>query len=170
MFANQIRDIQVPLEEYPRVRREATLRDAFEVLRAGYQTGRRYRHVLVLDAGDRLVGILGMRDILRGVFPDYLKPEDHHRYQGMSGDVAGLAGIWQATCKEQCPASAAKPVAAFMAEVPTSVAPDSPIALAAYLMAAHNTSMLPVVDRQRVIGVCRIIDVFNEASEAVLHD
>ncbi len=170
MFANQVRDSLVPLDEYPRVKKEATLRNAFEVLRAGYQTGRRYRHVLVLDAGDRLVGILSMRDILRGVFPDYLKPEDHHSYQGTSGDVAGLASIWQATCQEQCPASAAKPVAGFMAAVPSSVTPDSPIALAAYLMVAHDTSMLPVVENQRVIGVCRIIDVFNEASEVVLHD
>jgi CBS domain-containing protein len=170
MFANQVRDILVPLDEYPKVGTTSTLLDAFKVLRAGYQTGRRYRHVLVLDAGDRLVGILSMRDILRGIFPDYLRPEDHQRYQGMSGDVGGLAAIWQATCEEQCPASAAKPVSGFMAAVPSSVTPDSPIALAAYLLVAYDTSMLPVVENQRVVGVCRIIDVFNEASEAVLHD
>ena len=170
MFANQVRDILIPLDEYPKVHEEATLRDAFMVLREGYRRGRRFRHVLVLDRQERLIGILGMRDILRGVFPDYLKPENHLRFEGALNDVAGLASIWQDTCQEQCAAAANKPVRSFMGAIPDIITPDSPIALAAYLMVAHNTSMLPVVEAQRVVGVCRIIDVFNEASEAVLHD
>jgi len=46
---------------------------------------------------------------------------------------------------------------------------SDPITLAAYFMVIHNTSMLPVVDDNRVVGVVRVIDVFNEASKAVLH-
>ncbi|MCK7577517.1 MAG: hypothetical protein MZV65_18065 [Chromatiales bacterium] len=55
-----------------------------------------------------------------------------------------------------------------MSAVPTEVKLDDPITLAAYLMVAHETSMLPVTDGGKVVGSVRMIDVFNEASKAVL--
>lgn len=170
MIANQVRDILVPLDEYPTVHEDATLRDAFASLRAGREAGRRYRHVLVLDGQERLIGVIGMRDLLHGLFPDYLRAGEHSHYQGAAGDLGSLASIWRDTCQEQCPVAAGNPVRGFMAPVPATIGPDDPITLAAYLLVSHGASMLPVVEHGRVIGTCRMTDVFNEACKAVLHD
>jgi CBS domain-containing protein len=170
MIANQIRDILVPLDEYPRVHEDATLRDAFAALREGQAAGRRYRHVLVLNPREQLVGLVGIVDLLHGLFPDFLRAGEHSRHEGMDSDLASLALIWQETCREQCPQAAGKPVREFMGAVKATVAIDAPITLAAYLMVTHHASMLPVTEGDRVVGVCRVIDVFNEACEAVLHD
>lgn len=169
MIANEIREILVPIDEYPRVHEDATLRDAFAALREAQATGRRYRHVLVLDDHERLIGLIGMHDLLHGLFPDYLLAGEHSRFEGAADDLASLTSIWRDTCLEQCPQAAGKPVRGFMGPVKATVAVDAPITLAAYLLVHHHASMLPVTEGARVVGVCRMIDVFNEACEAVLH-
>jgi CBS domain-containing protein len=40
---------------------------------------------------------------------------------------------------------------------------------AAYLMVAHGADMLPVLEGERVVGVVRIVDVFNHAATEVLN-
>jgi CBS domain-containing protein len=165
-----IRDIYIPLAEYPHIRDTAILRDAYAVLHDAYKTGKRFRRMLVLDAHDQLVGVLGIRDLLRGVFPDYLRTGEHHHFQGAQPDVPALTLIWQETCATQCKEAARKPISGFMGAVPDTVKLSDPITLAAYLMVIHDTSMLPVVDGSKVVGVVRIIDVFNTASTVVLHD
>lgn len=170
-LSHTIRGICVPLAEYPHVLDTASLRDAFVVLHQGYATGRRFRHVLVLNERNQLVGLLGMRDILRGLFPDYLRGRDlAHHAEGPIPDFPALTLIWAETCHTQCKEAARKPVKGFMGPVPVKVAIDDPITKAAYLLVIHDTSMLPVVDGEHLAGVVRMIDVFNEAAKAVLHD
>ena len=170
-MSRTIREICVPLAEYPHIREDAIFRDAFSVLHAGFVAGQRFRHVLVLNAKDQLVGLLGMRDILRGMFPDYLRTHEMtSRHQGLLPDFPALTLIWAETCHTQCKEAAGKPVKGFMAPVPARVGLDDPITKAAYLMVIHDVSILPVVDGDRVAGVVRMIDVFNEAAKAVLHD
>lgn len=170
MIANQIGDIMVPLDEYPKIHEDASLRDAFLALRQGREAGHRYRHVLVLNPRDQLIGLVGMRDLLYGLFPNYLRVDQRTRFEGATDDLAALTSIWRDTCLEQCPIAAAHPVRDCMGPVPTTIAINAPITLAAYLMVSQGSSMLPVLDGDRVVGVCRMTDVFNEASKAVLHD
>jgi len=170
MLDNLVRDILVPLTDYPSIRDSATLRDAFAVLQDAFARGKRYRHLLVLDDVDQLVGVLGVRDILRGVFPDYLRTGEHHHFEGVQPDVPALTLIWQETCATQCKEAALHPIKDFMAAVPDTVKLNDPITLAAYLMVVHDSNILPAVDDHRVVGVVRIIDVFKQASQAVLHD
>jgi CBS domain-containing protein len=169
-FSTTIRDIYHPLAEYPHIRDTAILQEAFAVLHGAYSTGKRFRHLLVLDAQDHLVGVLDIHDLLHGLFPDYLRAGEHQHFEGAQPEFPALTLIWQETCATQCKEAAQNPIKGFMAPVPPSVKLGDPITLAAYLMVIHNSSVLPVVDDGRVAGVVRVIDVFNEASKAVLHD
>jgi CBS domain-containing protein len=165
-----IQDILVPLAEYPHLRDTSTLRDAFTTLKEGFASGKRFRHVLVLNDKGQLVGILGIRDILRGMFPEYLRTREHARHEAPIPDFPALTLIWAQTCETQCPVAADKMVADFMATVPGKVDANDPITKAAYLLVTHDTSMLPVVDGKKLVGVVRMVDVFNEAAKVVLHD
>lgn len=168
-LSQTIRDICVPLSEYPHIPETATLRDAFEALHTGFASGRRYRHVLVLNADRQLIGLLGMRDILRGLFPDYLRSQElGHHAQGPVPDFPALTLIWAETFHTQCREAARKPVSGFMGDIPATVAIDDPITKAAYLLVIHDVSMLPVLQGTNLVGVVRMIDVFNQAAKAVL--
>lgn len=169
-LSTTIREIYIRLAEYPNIRDTASLKDAFAVLQSAYSTGKLYRHILVLDGRDQLVGLLGIHDLLHGLFPDYLRAGEHQRFEGAQPDFPALTLIWQETCATQCKEAARNPVKGFMGAVPPAVKPGDPVTLAAYLMVTHKSGVLPVVDGGRVVGVVRIIDVFNEASKAVLHD
>jgi CBS domain-containing protein len=170
-FSRTIRDIYIPLAEYPNIRDSASLKDVFAVLHGAYASGKRFRHILVLNEQGHLVGLLGIRDLLRGLFPDYLRAGEKSHFEGAQADVPALTLIWQETCMTQCKEAARHPIKGFMAPVPARVKLDDPITMAAYLMVGHDTSMLPVTDSAgRVVGAVRMIDVFNEASKAVLHD
>lgn len=164
-----IREICVPLAEYPNLRDNATLRDAFAVLHAGFASGKRFRHVLVLNDRDELVGILGIRDMLRGMFPDYLRTREHAHHEGPIPDFPALTHIWAETCETQCPDAAHHPISGFVRPVPGKVGIDDPITKAAYLLVIHDISMLPVVEGEHLVGVVRMIDVFNQAAKVVLH-
>ena len=170
-LSRTVREIMVPLAEYPFIRVNDRFIDAFRAIHEGYRSGRRFRHVLVLNEQDQLVGLLGLRDILHGLFPDYLRSRElHHHAEGPTPDFPALTLIWADTCATQCPEAAKKPIGEFMAAVPARLKADDPITKAAYLMVIHDTSMLPVVEDTRLVGVARVIDVFNEAAETVLHD
>jgi CBS domain-containing protein len=169
-LSRTIRDICVPKAEYPQLPDTASLRDAFVVLRKGYVTGRRYRHLLILNERHELVGVLGIRDILRGLMPDYLRTEELGRYQAPVPDFPALTLIWAETCRTQCKEAAKKSVRGFMGPVPATLHMDDPITKAAYLMVIHDTNILPVIEGERLVGVARAIDVFNEAGRMVLDD
>jgi CBS domain-containing protein len=170
MFKRHIQDILVPLSAYPNILDTATLRDAFAALKNGEMGDKHYRHILVLNDLKQLVGMLGLHDIIHGLFPDYLSTGKLGHFDGTQPDFPALTLIWQETCSTQFKEAANKPVREFMAPVPNTVKPDDPITLAAYLMVKHGSDVLPVVDKQQVIGVVRIPDVFEIASRAVLHD
>lgn len=130
-LSSPVREVYVPLAEYPHVGEDARLRDAFVSLREGLTSGRRYRHVLVLNDRRELVGILGMRDILRGLFPDFLRSEAlGHHVQGPVPDFPSLTLIWAETSQQQCQAAARRPVREFMGPVPARVGVEDPIAKA----------------------------------------
>jgi len=150
------------------IRSNATLRDAFAALRK-YQVdpNHTYRHILVLDETDRLVGQLGMHDLLRGLLPDFL--QEHGQFEGAQPDHSSLAMIWQDTCDTQCRKTADKPVRSYMGTVKNKVKQDDSLTLAAYFMASSSTSILPVIEDNRVIGVVHLFDVFNAARNVLPH-
>ena len=167
-----VKQLMIPLAEYPHIREDAALRDAFAVIEEGLEKkGMRFRHVLVLDETNRLLGLLGLRDILRGVFPEFLRATlpGQSRAEMVLPQYSALATLWQDTFHEHCREQMQKPVGPHVVPVAATVSPEDPVTKAAYLMVFTDASMLPVVDDGKVVGVIRLIDVFNAATRVVLH-
>ena len=171
MIAADVREILVPLAEYPHIAQTATVREAFALLHKRHMAaGWRYRHLLVFDPNETLVGVIGLSDLLRALMPEYLKASSAQHFAGTPPDPSSLCLLWQDSFDAQCQHVAEASVEQYMAPVPDTVQVDDPLCRAAYLMVAHQTDMLPVLDGERVVGVVRIVDVFNQAAAAVLHD
>jgi CBS domain-containing protein len=164
---SSVRDHFTPLAEYPHVRENVTLRDVFAELKAKYDSADNFRSVLVLDAENRLLGTLGVHDLLHALLPDYLQ-QTPTRYEGDPGDISSLATLWQEDCRENCRKAAAGPIAAHVRPVRAVLAPDDPLAKAFYLFATKPVKVLAVIEGHRVIGVLRRYDVVNEVLKAVL--
>ena len=171
MIASQVLDIFVPLAELPYIAHDASVREAFAVLQEKHLTaGWRFRHLLVFDSGERLVGLLGIRDLLRALMPDYLKATAAQHIAGTVPDDTDLSILWQDSFVAQCRQANEVQVRNCMALVHDTVQIDDPLTRAAYLMISNSVDMLPVLDGEKVVGVVRIVDVFNQAAAMVLHD
>ena len=149
MIAADVRAILVPLAEYPHIAQTATVREAFAVLHERHMAaGWRYRHLLVFDPNETLVGVIGLSDLLRALMPEYLKASATEHFAGSQPDARSLSLIWQDSFDAQCRHVAEARVEQYMAPVPDTVQVDDPLCRAAYLMVAHQTDMLPVAGRR----------------------
>lgn len=170
MIANQIKDILVPIAEFPRIRQDATLREAFALLHKQHTSGGwRYRHMLVFDAANTVVGVLSLQDLLRALMPDYIKATMTTQHAAAQPVDASLSLLWQESFPAQCRQAAEIAVASCMTEIRYTVQASKPLTCAAYLMIAHQVHMLPVLENEQVVGVVRIVDIFNQAAAEVLH-
>lgn len=170
MITGTVRDILVPVAEFPRIAHDASLKDAYALLHRQHTSGGwRYRHMLVFDGESKVVGIIGLIDLLRALMPDYIRATlSQHAYSGAMVADASLSLLWQESFPAQCRQMAEVSVASHMTPVRHSVRTDDPITRAAYLMIAHQVHMLPVLEDGVVAGVVRIVDVFNLAATEVL--
>ena len=165
--SGNVADHVTPLPNYPHVRDNATLRDVYATLKQKYDSAEQFRSVLVLDSADRLVGVLGMRELLHALLPDYLMRKPTH-FEGADDDVASLAPLWQEDCADQCRKAAAQPVRAHVIPPKATVGATDPLVKAIYLFATLNANILPVVEAGRITGVLRRVDVMAEVAATVL--
>lgn len=165
-----VREHYTPLADYPHVRASATLRDVFAAIAGDRDAADQFRNVLVLDDADRLVGALGLHDMLHAILPDYLKTDAPAHYEGGGSDVTGLAVLWQEDCETRSREAAQARVGDDLTLIDAAVKLDDPLTTAIYLFATHSYNLLPVVEDGRVIGVLRLVDVVTAVTKAVLHD
>jgi CBS domain-containing protein len=171
LLAKFVRDILIPLADFPHLQRSDSIHAAFSLLRSTHQNaGWRFRNMLVFENDGSLVGVLGIRDLLRALMPDYLKATMAQTYAGALADDASLSIVWEASFEAKCAEIGQVEVGAYMQPIRDTLRSDAPLTRAAYLMVAHSVDMLPVLDGAQVVGVVRLVDVFNQTAAEVLHD
>jgi CBS domain-containing protein len=166
-----MKDVKVDVFDFPHLPYWFTLRQAMGIIQKSLLTGERCLRplaLLVFDEKYNLMGILGLRDIMKGLEPAFLQattsaqvPEDE------SGEE--LALIWETVFSGGAHDQAAKPVGDAMVPARYFVQLDDPITKAACLMTRHNLILLPVLDEsKKLVGVVREIEIFNELANSVL--
>jgi predicted transcriptional regulator len=168
-ISGTVRDLMVELENFPPVTGNANLRDVFAKLHAASGSSELFRNILVLDDKNRLLGTLGLKNVLHALLPDYLRHGSTH-YEGTSSDVSALAVLWQEDCEEQCRDAHKILAKDHVAPIAATIGVDEPITKAAFLFATTPVNVLPVVDGKRIVGVIRLVDVFDEVVIEVLSE
>jgi len=167
MNGKLVKEILVPISDYPNIRDGASVKDAFLLLKNNFEKGKGYRSILVVDEKNQLKGLVAMRDLIQAVEPRFLKASKPDAYQGLSPEYPALSLIWQELFSEECKEEAKKAVKEVMAPVQATVTLEDPIAKAAYLLIMTNSHILPILDKDKVIGVVRLVDVFKEITDVV---
>ncbi|MDP1653794.1 MAG: CBS domain-containing protein [Rhodocyclaceae bacterium] len=169
-ISGTVSELMIPLAKFPHVRGNATLRDAFAMLHlTTSEKGDLFRNVVVLDEQDRILGLLSIKNMLLALMPDYLQP-GKGLFQGSGNDISALAVLWQDDCVDHCHQSHKIRARDHLIPVPVSVAPDEPLTRALFLFATTSFYLLPVVENKRMIGMLRLVDVFDEVMIEVLSE
>ncbi len=168
-----VKHLFMPIVEYPHIKEDSPISEAFSILDKAYQEGCGFRTILVLDEENHLKGILTLRDMIRAVVPGFLKKKQSPRsglqpYQPVDQDYPALLLIWQEDFPGKCRKEAEKTVGEVMSQIEKTVKLDDAVAKCAYLMIKHDLIVIPVVEDGKAIGVVRMVDVFKEISDIVV--
>ena len=160
----KVKDLMLPVEDYPVISEEGTIQDAFEALNKTP-----HRAVLVTDKKGDVVGQLSDMDILIGMEPRYrcgvwggtgFTCEVFKNYPVFYRD-----GLFSGQAKAQI----SRKVKDVVAPIKVTVDEDATLAEAVHLMVTHNIGRLPVLgDGEKIVGFIRINEIFDEMQKVVL--
>ncbi|NQT12383.1 MAG: CBS domain-containing protein [Planctomycetes bacterium] len=163
-----VRDIMVPLEEYPCIPETHTLRQAIEAMGRSQISRNRQaslpRTALVFDESlTDLLGMLRRRDIMRGLEPRFLLGGAlEYRRKLFEVDIdPNLAELSSDKMIAGLRRRAERRARDFMIPIRATIDFDDHIMKAISEMVDQNTSLLPVIQQRRAVGVVRSVDVLN---------
>ena len=155
MREKRVGDVTVPLSECPHMPYWGTLKEAIVLLNVAHGTS--HNTVLVFDEAYKLVGLLSQMGILKGLDTSL----------GGKKKKEPLFS-WDTLLGENNEKQLSRTVKDFMAKVKVTVDVSDGIFKATQIMLKKDILLLPVMDRERVVGVARIGDLFHQISNAIL--
>ena len=158
-----VKDLIIPLEQFPHVQSEAPVHEAVGLLFSHVNgTGRlQYDELLVISADNQYVGRLTVRGILTCYFPTLFATGDKQIFAGKKEKFSDLAILMENSFQGECKRQGALPVRDYMAPPLKSIKAGLHPLHAAEIMMNENETCLPVVEDGILIGLVRLIDIFN---------
>ena len=158
-----VKDLIIPLEQFPHVQSEAPVHEAVGLLFSHVNgSGRlQYDELLVISADYQYVGRLTVRSILNCYFPSLFATGDKQIFAGKQAKFTDLAILMENSFQGECKRQGALPVRDYMAPPLKSIKANLHPLHAAEIMMAENETCLPVVEDGILIGLVRLIDIFH---------
>jgi CBS domain-containing protein len=174
-----VKDLMIPLSEYPVVSENATIYDAVRALHEAQkrfdQSRYRHRAVLVADGQGKIVGKLGQLDMLRALEPKY---EEMRSGTGVTRlgfsrkflvSMLDRYDLFAQPMEQMCRHVFEQKVARYMQrpcdgeQIEVDASLDQ--ALHQLLICQHQS--LLVMEGERIIGILRLTDVFSAVFAAI---
>ena len=163
----KVKDLMIPLEDYPHIPYWFTLRQAMAIIREAAvkcEGAFEPRAMLVFDDKYQLMGILTIRDIITGLEPRFLQETNLVKIDPnltvLMGDLLG----------PNLQEHSQRLVSEVMSPIKATVDGNAPIFQPLYLMIKENVGLMPVIRAGKVAGMIRFSDLFNEIAQLVLGD
>jgi CBS domain-containing protein len=166
-YHKNTKDLMIPLEDYPHIPYWFTLRQAMAIVREAavrFEGSFEPRTVLVFDEKYQLMGMLTLRDIIKGLEPKFLQETPLIK---MDPSLTMLTGdLFGPKMKEL----SQRPVSEVMSPIRVTVNAGDPLTKALFLMIKEQVGLIPVMQDSKVVGMVRLSDLFGEISKIVLGD
>ena len=168
-------EIMVPLEQFPSVRDNTSLREAIEVIEQSQinHHGRKSlpRVLFVYDEIGVYVGYVRRRDIMRGLEPPSLVAQPL-KYRKKLFDVEidpNLSELSFDHVVKGIREQGNRPVSDVMRPIEATIEADDHVIKAVYEMVSLDVSPIPVLKDGHVVGFVRTVEVFRELA-SILRD
>jgi CBS domain-containing protein len=156
----KVKDIIVDIFDFPHVPYWFTVKQAIKIMKVTLPTKEKTFYplgILVFDEKYNLLGMVSMKDILRGKEAGLLKsaPVSHmpegYAVASTSRDEGDVMKYTE------------KAVSEVMTPLKCFVEPDDPITKAAYLMIDNDLMVIPVLERKKkLVGLVLLTEVFDQ--------
>ena len=162
--ATVVKDLIVPLDQYPHVGSEEPVHNAVaQLFSHSVNDGNKllFDELLVINSNNQLVGRLTIQGILTCYFPTLFTSGQQKIFAGKQEVFTDLAILLEDRFQSECKRQGTKPVSQFMVPPHKSVKTDLHPLHAAEIMMEEKVTSLPAVENQALIGVIRLTDVFR---------
>ena len=167
-----VKDFMIGIFEYPHMPYWFSIGQAIRILKLSFIRSKNYSDpmaILVFDERYNLMGTLTLKDILKGLEPRFLKPSE--KAQVPAENESTLSLIWDTLFTKGTKELVEKPVSEIMVPAKHFVETGDPLTKAVYLMLHHDLVLLPVLEnKKKLVGLVRMIEVFDEISNALLKE
>ncbi|MBF7083891.1 CBS domain-containing protein [Desulfallas sp. Bu1-1] len=167
----KVKDIMIPIYDYPTVSGEATLKDAVKILMSSSNLQknkpRTGRQCIFVVEDNELVGTFGIPELLVAIEPQHLKGTVFGGTKACNTWATPV--FWEGLFTERCREVAGRLVREFMKPVDLFVNVNDTLLKAAYYMTKHKADTVAVKNNGRLAGMVRSIDIFREISTLVMN-
>jgi cytidylate kinase/CBS domain-containing protein len=171
-------DVMLDIGRYPHCHTDCTIREAMVALGASAVKLEDDhfvppRYVLLHDRDERLVGVVGRRELLKGLVP-HLKEDREarahiHDLVPFAGDLPSEPFIrWTSFFSLAALDAAREPVEAVMVPMRGAVEVDDSVSTVVSTMLYHGVDLVPVLEQKRVVGVVLMTNIFDIVAQFVV--
>jgi len=159
-----VRDLVIPLKDFPHLNETQTLHDGVEILLA-YKCGEfdriRYAELLILNDQNQLSGRVTLQNILLSLDPRLKEASNVKGFQGKGAGFLDLVILWEDSFFVECRKWSHISIKDLMSPIKNIVKGGDPVLKALAIMTNTQTFVLPVVDEGRITGVIRLKEIFT---------
>jgi CBS domain-containing protein len=159
-----VRDLVIPLKDFPHLKESQTLHDAVGEL-ISYTCGEygriRYAELLILNERNQLSGRVTLQNILLSLDPRLKEASKVKGFEGKGAGFLDLVVLWEDSFFIECRKWSQIQIKDLMTTIKYTVKGSDPVLKALAIMTNTNISVLPVLDEGRVIGVIRLKEIFK---------
>lgn len=159
-----VRDLVIPLEDFPHLNENQTLHDAVEVL-LSYTCGEygriRYAELLILNDRNQLSGRVTLQNILLNLDPRLKEASKVKGFEGKGAGFLDLIILWEDSFFVECRKWSHILIKDLMSPIKHIVKGNDPVLKALAIMTNTQNLVLPVIDEGRIIGVIRLKEIFK---------
>lgn len=177
MAIRKVKELMVPLSEYPAVAKNASLFEAVLALDRAQENlppGRQpYRAVLVVDSDKRVVGKIGQLGLLKALEPQSTVVDDLATLNraGVSDGTLDSAmkhyRLFQQEMSDLCLAARSLPVRNVMHPITEHIDYEASLCEAAHQMVVWQTLSILVTRGNETVGLIRLADLCDEVVKSM---
>lgn len=159
-----VREILIPLSEYPHISASEPINNAIALLLAHYSNDGSHLHfkeILVTDRNGGLVGQLPVESILENFFRPALRSSASKQFFEDSEHFADLVLVIDDWFKAECKRQSVVTVNRYMNQHPPSIGASAHVVHALGMMLSSQKEVLPVTEDNVLQGAVRMEDIFK---------
>ncbi len=179
MYRKLVKELMIPVAQYPTVHQNSTMYDALVALNAANENvpekQQNYRAVLVKDDNARIVGKIGHIAFLKALEPKYQKFFDIEKLSRLSlsnGYIDSMIenyNLWTDESIDLCTIASNTKCSEIMIPIEQRIEENETIAQAIHKIIMWQTLSILVSKGEEIVGIIRLSDIYDSIEHYILH-
>lgn len=180
MNKKKVRDLMIPVNDYATVGQDASLLEAVKALRKSQEKVppnlHPFRAMLVTDDEGKIIGKIGHLAFLKALEPKYKSSGDMEKLRRANIDsefvdqMMAHFDLWDMDLFDICARAKSIMIKDVMKDIDECVDAEATLSHAMHKIIMFQTLSLLVCDKDRIVGIIRLSDIYNELESFIIEN